>query len=128
MGNIYEKTNRMGLEKRNCSECKSPFLGRADKKFCSADCRSSHNNRMNRNANNYVRKVNGILRRNRRILEDLNPEGKTRVMGKTLRSAGFQFDYHTSVYRTKKGAEYYFTYEHGYLALDNDYFMLVRRE
>ena len=65
--------------KRKCEECGDEFVGRADKKFCSDQCRSAFNNRLNKDATNFMRNINNILRKNRRILAELNPSGKTTV-------------------------------------------------
>jgi hypothetical protein len=53
--------------------------GRADKKFCNDLCRNNYNNQLNSNSYNLVRNINNILRRNRRIIEELNPTGKTKT-------------------------------------------------
>ena len=42
-------------------ECQTPLIGRIDKKFCNDMCRNSYNNNINKDANEYVRKVNVIL-------------------------------------------------------------------
>ncbi|MGB3465166.1 MAG: hypothetical protein WBA74_07850 [Cyclobacteriaceae bacterium] len=111
-----------------CPECNRPIFGRADKKFCSDMCRNSFNNKQNGSVNNLVRRVNGILKKNRRIMEELNPKGKIKVTKSKLVSNGFDFEFHTSIYTTKEGSSYYFCYEHGYLALDNDFYLLVKRD
>ena len=54
-----------------CLECEKSLIGRIDKKFCNDMCRNSYNNNLNKAANEYVRKVNVILRKNRRILSSL---------------------------------------------------------
>ena len=62
----------MGLKSdKLCVECETPLIGRVDKKFCNDMCRNSYNNLLNKDANEYVRKVNVILRKNRRILSSL---------------------------------------------------------
>ena len=61
---------------KTCLQCGDKISGRIDKKFCSDYCRNAYYNDQNRDANNYVRNVNNILRKNRRILTDLNPDGK----------------------------------------------------
>ena len=114
--------------KRTCLECGEKISGRVDKKFCSDSCRNSYNNRINSDANNFVRNVNNILRKNRRILEELNPNGKAKVHRDKLLSEGFKFSYFTNIYRTKAGKEYHFCYEQGYLELDNDWYALVIRQ
>lgn len=114
------------MEKR-CLDCGELLLGRADKKFCDDACRSNYNNRRNSEENGYLRKVNNILKRNRKILEMLNPDGKTKVKWKSLVHAGFNFDYITDMYETSKGTQYRFCYEYGYLLLDRDDVLLVKR-
>jgi hypothetical protein len=112
-----------------CLDCGENFKGRADKKFCSDQCRNNFNNQLNSDNNNLVRNINNILRRNRRILMDLNPAQKTKVHRDKLSEKGFNFSYFTSSSTTKAGATYFFVYEQGYLPLDNDFFLLVvRRE
>ena len=64
------------MKERVCNECKQDLFGRKDQKFCSDYCRNTYNNRLNEDSTKYIRRINGILRKNRRILEGLNPEGK----------------------------------------------------
>ncbi|MBK7480842.1 MAG: DUF2116 family Zn-ribbon domain-containing protein [Bacteroidales bacterium] len=64
---------------RKCLDCGCTIRGRTDKKFCSDQCRNNYNNKLNRDTNNYMRNVHGLLRKNRRILADLYSEGKCRV-------------------------------------------------
>lgn len=114
-------------EERKCLECGRPVFGRVDKKFCSDGCRNAYNNKTKAVSTNYIRNVNNILSKNRRILLELNPEGKTKKHRDQLLRKGFNFDYFTNVYRTKEGSEYRFCYEQGYLMLDNDFILLVER-
>lgn len=113
------------LKDRICPECHARFHGRVDKKFCSDTCRIAFNNRLNSHQNNYVRNVNNILRRNRRILTQLNPRGKNRIRLEKLQSLGFNFDYYTSTCRTRDGAQYFYCYDQGYLPIEKDYCLLV---
>jgi hypothetical protein len=112
---------------RLCPECGEKIIGRADKKFCSDQCRNTYNNRLNSDNTNTVRNINNILRRNRRILESLNKQsGKTMVTRETLLTNGFNFTYHTHTYKTQKGYTYHFCYEQGYLFLeDKSMYLLV---
>lgn len=116
------------MEERKCLECGDKLRGRKDQKFCSDYCRNTHNNRKNEDATKYMRRINHILRKNRRILAELNPEGKKTVDGITLAEEGFNFHYFTNTYETKKGATYFFCYEHGYIKLENDQYMLVHKQ
>ena len=114
--------------KKKCLECNDEFIGRADKKFCSDSCRSSYNNKLNSDATNFVRNINNILRKNRRILAELNPNGKSKIHKDKLFEKGFKFSYFTNIYKTKAGKVYYFCYDQGYLPLDNGWLALVVRK
>ena len=113
---------------KTCLNCDEEIKGRTDKKFCSDYCRNQYHNSQNRDTNNYVRNINNILRKNRRILAELNPEGKANVTKNKMQERGFNFNYFTNIYNTKTGKTYYFCYEQGYLAVENDYYILVRKK
>ncbi|MGB5647007.1 MAG: DUF2116 family Zn-ribbon domain-containing protein [Muriicola sp.] len=116
------------LEKQ-CLECGDPIKGRVDKKFCSDYCRNAYNNKLNKDSKNLVRNINNRLRKNYRILDSFAlKEGKTKTTKTRLLDKGFDFDYLTNLYTTKKGTTYYFVYDLGYLPLENDYYMIVKRE
>ncbi len=114
---------------RKCLECEEPIRGRADKKFCSDYCRNAYHNQRNKDSKNLIRNINNRLRKNYRILDSFPlKEGKTRTTRNKLMDKGFDFDYFTNLYTTKKGSIYYFVYDLGYLPLDNDFYMIVKRE
>ncbi|MDT0605914.1 hypothetical protein [Croceitalea rosinachiae] len=114
---------------KECLECETEIKGRADKKFCSDYCRNAYNNKLNKDSKNLVRNINNRLRKNYRILDSFElKEGKTRTTKTRLMDKGFDFEYITNLYTTKKGSTYYFVYDLGYLPLDNDYCMIVKRE
>lgn len=112
---------------KECLECNAVIKGRIDKKFCSDLCRNSYNNKINSESSNYVRSINIILRKNRKILESLIPEQTAKSTKTKLLARGFNFGYHTNVYTTQKGVSYFFCYEYGYLPLENEYYFLVKR-
>ena len=116
------------MEKQKCLECSEPFMGRADKKFCSDYCRNAYNNKINKDGKNLIRNTNNRLRKNWRILEKLNSKGKGTVGKKKLDIEGFDFNYITEVYTTKAGKIYYFCYDQGYSALEGDMYMLVKKD
>ncbi|MFT6244079.1 MAG: hypothetical protein ACJA1C_002102 [Crocinitomicaceae bacterium] len=116
------------MEERTCQECSQRLSGRRDQKFCSDYCRNTYNNRLNEDSTKYIRRINNILRKNRRILSELNPDGKKTVDGITLAEEGFNFHYYTNVYTTKTGSTYFFCYEQGYLKMENDKYMLVLKQ
>jgi len=68
------------------------------------------------------------LRKNRRILAKYNIGEKVKVQKPTLMEEGYNFNYFTNIYRTKKGTTYYFCYDQGFLELDNNWLTLVTRK
>jgi predicted nucleic acid-binding Zn ribbon protein len=116
------------IEEKFCLTCGDKIKGRADKKFCSDDCRTMHHNLMNKDVSKFMKNINNILRKNRRILATLNPDGKSKVSKTHLLDEGFNFAYYTNEYRTKSGKVYHFCYEQGYLYLDDGWYALVIKQ
>mgnify|MGYP003392116487 FL=1 len=113
---------------KTCLECGEKIVGREDKKFCSDSCRNAYNNKINKDSTNYMRNINNKLRKNYRILSELNVEGKTKTTRAKLMSKGFDFEFFTSILNTKTGNTYYFFFFYGYMILENDYYMLVKKD
>lgn len=113
---------------KQCLECHEKIVGREDKKFCSDGCRNAYNNKINKDSTNLIRNINNKLRRNYRILCDLNPDGKAKVTRTKLMTKGFDFELFTSMYTTKTGNVYYFLYDNGYMAVENERYVLVKKE
>src|SRR5450432_4066399 len=101
---------------KTCLACDKPLKGRSDKKFCDDYCRNNYNNQLKSMTNNQMRNINNALSKNRRILEEMLPEGKEKVSShkEKLLEKGFLFKYVTHLYTTKDGKTYYFCYEYGY--------------
>lgn len=114
------------MEKK-CLECGEKVIGRIDKKFCNDYCRNSYNNNLNKDSRNLRRNVNNRLRKNYRVLAELNPKDKTKTTRTKLLEKGFDFEYITNIYTTRTGTVYYFVYDQGYLPLDGDFYALVKR-
>ena len=117
-------------EKRNCLSCGKPLKGRIDKKFCDDYCRNNYNNhqRSHGTGGSYIRRINSILAKNRKVLESLLMSGEETVKAnkEKLVGLGFQFRYFTHSYTTKTGKTYCYCYDYGYLSLDNDLFLVVK--
>ena len=116
------------MKTRKCLECDEVVKGRIDKKFCSDYCRNSHNNRVNKDSKNLIRNINNRLRKNYKILSELNITGKTKITRTKLYDKGFDFQFFTSIYKTKTGNTYFYIYDEGYLSLDNELFLLIKRD
>lgn len=116
------------MEVKSCLECENPIRGRADKRFCDDACRNAYNNRLNSDQNNTIRRINGILRKNRRILQKaLGNERMVKISKDKLQKSGFDFDHLTQQLRTGKGHEYIFVYEYGYLPIANNTYLIVKK-
>jgi hypothetical protein len=113
---------------KTCMTCGRLIKGRSDKKFCDDYCRSSFNNRLNSDASPCIKNINNILRKNRRILEELIPDETAKTTREQLIEKGFNFQYLTNTFTNKRGSIYYFCYEYGYLPLENDWYFLVKRK
>lgn len=117
--------------RNTCKACNKPLVKlREDKKFCDDKCRGIYNNKLASNVNNLMRNVNNALRKNRRILESLllANEQSVKVSKDDLLLLGFQFKYHTHSSINKKGGNYSFCYEYGYLALDHGQYLIVKQK
>ena len=115
--------------KKLCLTCSKPIKGRTDKKFCDDYCRNNYNNQLKSNTINLVRNINNALGKNRRILENFfGKEDMIKTTKDKLLEKGFQFKYITSTYTNKKGNVYFFCYDLGYLPLENDWYLLVKRK
>ena len=77
----------------------------------------------------YVRQINQALKRNRRILEELlGKEDMIKQPKANFINRGFHFLYHTHQYTNKKGSIYYFCYEYGFLPLEGDWYLIVKKK
>ena len=117
-------------ETKNCLSCDKPIKGRADKKFCDDYCRNNYNNQQKAKGNHsaYVRNINNALLKNRKILESLkgDKEEHVRANKEKLLALGFSFKYLTHTFKNKDGRIYFWSYDYGYLPLDNDWFLIVK--
>ena len=117
---LYLYGNFSAVEKK-CLDCGEPIHGRTDKKFCSDQCRNNYNNRLNRDTNNFVRNVHGLLRKNRRILADLHGEGRIRVHRDALFALGYNFSFFTHIIESSSGQMFHYCFEYGYCDAGNDF-------
>ena len=111
-----------------CPECGGKIVGREDKKFCSDYCRNAYNNKVNKDSKNLIRNTNNRLRKNYKILSDLNKSGKTKVNRVKLLNQNFDFNFFTSIYTTKTGNTYFYIYDQGYLPLENEFYLLIKKD
>lgn len=121
------------MEEKNtqgCLQCGKTLKGRVDKRFCDDYCRNAYNNQLKSQTSKQVKTINQALIKNRRILEAMlpNDEDTAKTNRERLLKQGFQFHYHTHLYTTKNGRQYTYCYDYGYLPLENDWFLIVRKK
>jgi predicted nucleic acid-binding Zn ribbon protein len=109
---------------RKCLDCGDTIRGRADKKFCSDQCRNNYNNKLNRDSNNFVRNVHGMLRKNRRILSELFDEGKTVIHKDALYAMGYNFNFFTHIIELQDGSRFQYCFEYGFRDRGDDFIEL----
>ena len=77
--------------------------------------RSKIHYKMNKDQTNLMRNINNKLRKNYRILCAINSEGETKIARNKMANKGYDFEYCTSICKTKTGNTYYFMYDYLYL-------------
>lgn len=119
-------------EAKTCLACATVLRGRVDKKFCNDYCRNNYNNqqKLKGNQSGLVKNINAALLKNRKVLESILPETEetAKASKDKLLRLGFHFKYLTHTYTTKTGKTYYYCYDYGYLPLDNDWFLIVKKK
>lgn len=117
---------------RTCLSCGKKVKGRIDKKFCDDYCRNNYNNlqKAKGNHSSYVRNINNSLLKNRKVLEGILPEtdDTAKASKDKLLRLGFYFKYITHLYTTKTGKTYFYCYDYGYLPLENDWYLIVKKK
>lgn len=113
---------------RLCLDCGNIINGRIDKKFCNDVCRTNYNNAFKLEDGHFLKQINQILKRNRKILKDRYPNEQVKVKLHDLVKKGFDFDFHTHRMTTNNGQTYFFCYEYGYAVLPSGELMVIKRE
>ncbi len=113
---VYNTINNMN-SKRKCLHCGEELDGRADQKFCNDSCRARHHNTHKNPGEQEIRRINSLLRHNRKVLRTLCPEGKTTVRKDVLDRMGFNYEYFTRIYRTQNNQVYFLNYDYAFLPL-----------
>ena len=101
------------LAPNKCLKCGKALSGRSDKKFCDAYCRNAYNNQHKAIDEQFINLVNSSIRRNRRILKSLSPEGKATVRKEVLDQMGYDFRYFSGLFKTQSNL-YYLVYDYAF--------------
>ena len=104
------------MSNKTCLFCNAILKGRADKKFCDSFCRAAYHNTNRASHEILMTNINKSLRKNRKILSFLCPNGKATVRKDVLDKLGYKYEYFTGTFKTKFGT-YYFAYDYGMLPI-----------
>ena len=105
------------MSKPVCPICNSPLLGRADKKYCSDQCRYLANSKNKIQSEQPIIEVNRALRKNRSILKKLCPAGKAVVRKELLIAMGYDVKFFSSLFLTSNKQVYYICYDYAFTPL-----------
>ncbi len=128
--NLFDPTiHFMENNLKQCLHCTKKLAGRTDKKFCSSHCRSSYHNQFYGDRTNYMRRVNGLLLRNRKILADLFAIHRTgaTVPLSELYLKGFSPAHFTHQQKKAKNQLFTYCYEFGYQITGKDCIKIVQQ-
>ncbi len=113
----------------NCLYCNETIVGRSDKKFCNAQCKSAYHNQSIHTVEAFIRSVNKQLRTNRRAMYKACPQGKATVQKDFLRKLGMDFKHITHTWKSKGGNLYYFCYDYGYTpSIDENKIVIIQQQ
>lgn len=102
---------------KKCLNCEAIIIGRSDKIFCDAYCKSSfHYKKKQREEKSLYESIDRQLKLNRKLLKSFNKAGKAVVRKEKILKEGFNPKYFTHFWKNKKGDVYLFCYEFGFLA------------
>jgi len=118
------------MKVNKCLNCNKELIGRFDKKYCDAYCKSAYQYKRNKeNEPSFYVAVDKQLKLNRKILKQYNKAGKATVRGVTIIDKGFNPNFFTHFWKNKKGDVYLFNYEYGFLKTkenNNAKFILIK--
>jgi len=114
--------------KRQCPICKSSIVGRSDKKFCSATCKSTYHKKLLKHTERHTAKVDDILHRNRSILQELLGKkcDEMNMPREQLDAKKFNFRYVTGYHENSMNKIVNYVYDFSWVIF-SDGNVLVRR-
>ena len=120
MNNVIAKFNKI------CHYCGAELKGRSDKKFCDDYCRNNYYYKINTQRTSYIKRINSVLQHNRKILHYLCGCGRVLVPKQEMDSLGFDYEYFTGLYKTKKGVDYFVVYDYAFSVVNENIVSIVK--
>ncbi len=116
------------MKTRTCLQCSQTVVGRADKKYCSSECRLLYFRNKQSEPKPYQKKIDGILHKNHAILSAImiGKPNKYSVSRQNLVLQGFDFVHITRIYVNHHGKLYHYIYDYAYMEFSADDIMIVR--
>lgn len=113
-----------------CLYCAKKISGRVDKKFCNNNCRSTYHNDLFSNKINYVRQINYLLQKNRKILAQAFAAKacEKKVPVHELYLQGFSSMHYTHQHQINKNNCYNFCYDYGYKMVGKSHVLIVKTD
>lgn len=99
---------------RLCKDCNADLVGRSDKKFCGDACRSNYYNQLHAEERKLMNSINSILRRNRRVLDEMRRSRILKSSKEDLLGKGFNFSFFTHRKTDRGFKTSYYCYDLGY--------------
>ena len=108
--------------KQLCKKCNRSFYGRTDKLFCSTKCKSHFHGQFRKREKNVIAKIDQILHRNWKILENKfgDSDSFIRIPRLELDTHFFNWHYFTAITINSKGKTYYHIYNMRYMKFSDD--------
>lgn len=119
----------MKMKVKKCLFCRKSVHGRADKKFCDNHCRSNFSNRIHKDSNKVIWGLNQILKRNRKILEDLfliKDEVENRFPTTKFIELGYNFHFQTHWREIELGKICVCCYDYGYVTVEEGNLAIIQ--
>ncbi len=114
--------------KNHCAVCAMSFYGRPDKKFCSPACKNAFHASTLNQLNALYRETESILRKNHKILQNLQLGSKTELVERAyFTRSGFKFDHCTGIFTNAKGEQFFLLYNFAWREMENDSVLVVKK-
>ena len=114
--------------KKQCLSCEAAIIGRADKRFCSTECKNAYNNKIKKASRSEVKEIISYLLRNREILATFMGDSAKETLDRLLLTrAGFRWEYHTSTYLNKEGKTYHLVFDYAWMEFSDQKILIIRK-
>jgi len=114
---------------RLCKWCNKPYVGRADKVFCSIKCKSDYHYDLKNKTYRASKQIDNILHRNRSILYEIMGDRtrKMKVKRTVLDKKKFNYKYNTGHHINKENKMYHNVYDFAWMNFSDGEVLIIRR-